>query len=57
MIFHQAIGHGEKDGTQVTFKSLKEKNMIAGFAEEWDAVHTAKDQVVVMICVEGSFIF
>ena len=57
MVFHEAIGHGEKDRTQIAFKSLKEKNMIAGFAKKWDAIHTAKDQVVVMSCVEGSFIF
>ena len=57
MVFQEAIGNGGKDGTQVTPKSLKEKNTIAGFTEEWDAIHAAKDQVVVVICVEGSFIF
>lgn len=57
MVFHEAMGHGEKDGTQIAFESLKEKNSIAGFTKKGDAIHAAKDQVVVMICMEGSFIF
>ena len=57
MVLQETIGNGGKHGTQVKPKSLKEKYMIARFSEKLNAIHAAKDQVVVMICVEGGFVF